>query len=111
MKGKALSQPTNHVEWANGFKSNMPDWITARHAAIGPDAVYYLKECRTLLFSVERGDLDIKDRLHTLLEGLQELIARADGLPELTAPAFPIPSGFPMPDVFLYFLIKPEIEK
>lgn len=34
MNGKARSEPNNHVEWANKFKSNMPDWPTARKCAV-----------------------------------------------------------------------------
>lgn len=105
MKGKAQTQPNNHVEWANGFKSNMPDWKTARECAVSGDMLYMLKEARTFFFAVERGDYATYDpiRKDSLIESIQRTIEQADGLEQAiaeiarTTPPFPQPSGFPKP--------------
>lgn len=49
MKGKPVSTPTNHVEWPNGFKSNMPNWIVARECAAAHEMLHALKEARKIL--------------------------------------------------------------
>lgn len=54
MKGKPISTPSNHVQWVNGFKSNMPDWITARECAYADEMLYALKRARILLMLDDR---------------------------------------------------------
>jgi hypothetical protein len=56
MKGKAHSIPTNHVQWVNGFKSNMPDWPSARKCAIADKMHYTLSRVRSMMFALERAE-------------------------------------------------------
>lgn len=93
MKGRARSLPGNHVEWDNGYKSNMPDWTTARHCALSSIMLYTLKQARTAMLTVD-GPLSLEwDRV---LDRLQDVIAEADGLIEQPAclPPLPPPPGF-----------------
>lgn len=101
MKGIAKNQPSNHVEWANGFKSNMPDWITARHCALVDRLLWWIKEARTVLLTIERpgafvGDYD-REKYQTVIVGVMDVIAEADGLETLRAALvskpFPKPPG------------------
>lgn len=100
MKGKAHSQPSNHVEWANGFKSNMPDWPTARHCALVDRLLYAAKEARSVLLTIERPDAFVGDydrvKYSSTIVNLMQVIAEADGLESLTEALkpFPKPPGF-----------------
>ncbi len=84
MKGKAESLPTNHVKWINGFKSNMPDWPTARQCAVADRMTYLLRETRSLFFAIERGDgeafaqMKSDPRWSQLFNSIQELVDFAD---------------------------------
>lgn len=108
MKGKAESQPTNHVVWANGFKSNMPDWPTARRVSVSDRLLYLCQECRTLFFEVERTAIDtqvfqiMKDpRWNVLFESLQEVIGYAStGIEIEERKPMPVPPNFPKPPGF-----------
>ncbi len=96
MKGTPRSQPSNHVEWVNGFKSNMPDWITARECAHSHEAIRCLKEARTLLFQMSAdafSDQYYRDKLDAVLRDTQLVLEHCDGLTVVAATI----SGMPMP--------------
>lgn len=119
MKGKAESIPNNHVVWANGFKSNMPDWKTARECAAASSLLWWAREARSVLFAIQRpgsfADKYDDEKLGTALLGLMTAINVAEGLDKPsgfsdlmmvngkpveiteTKTAFPIPPGFPKP--------------
>lgn len=75
MKGKPVSDNGNAVVWANGFRSNMPDWPTARACAVSSEMLYVLKRCRALLLNPEtyKGELDIITKL------VHDVCAQGDG--------------------------------
>lgn len=74
MKGKALNIPNNHVQWANGFKSNMPDWPTARVCANASRMAYLMREVRTVMLSMEAPDARFFEtaRWKNLINSVQE---------------------------------------
>lgn len=108
MKGTAKTTPQNHVEWINGFRSNMPDWQTARRCAHSDRLLFALKEARSVIFAFERGEID-EARTASVMNTVHEAIAFAEGMEELLAIAkepnpilndlvfkksFPPPPGF-----------------
>lgn len=98
MKGTAQSLPTNHVVWANGFKSNMPDWPTARRCAVSDRMAYLLREMRSLFFEIERQNIEIvKDpRWSVLLSSCQDVLGFVDlGIDVESRGTFPKPPGLP----------------
>lgn len=82
MKGKPGSLPLNHVAWINGFKSNMPDWPTARKCAVVDELLVLAIQCRSLLFllqtSVVFTDPEIDAKMSSILKDLQESIYLAE---------------------------------
>jgi hypothetical protein len=100
MKGIAKTTPSNHVEWANGFKSNMPDWPTARRCALSDRLLYALRDCRTVLLSVQRpgcfNDQYDEQKLSSTLDYVMDVINEADGLESLKEIFEPI-KPFPKP--------------
>lgn len=91
MNGKPRSEPNNHVEWANKFKSNMPDWPTARRCAVTDDMLFMLKECRTVMLAVDSRpgekwpEYMDKSRFDAILDRVQQVITLAEfGPPDQT---------------------------
>lgn len=84
MKGIAKSTPTSHVEWANGFKSNMPDWPTARVCGVSSQMLYALKDCRTVLLAIQRpgafSDAYDEQKISSTLQNAMKVIDQADGM-------------------------------
>lgn len=94
MKAKAFSVPGNYVQWANGFKSNMPDWPTARVVALVDEMLLVMKECRTVMLSMSTPANSVVERIiksesvremwaprwDDALSRLQTVIGQADGL-------------------------------
>ena len=82
MKGKPGSLPLNHVQWINGFKSNMPDWPTARKCAVVDELLVLAIKSRSLLFllatSVVFTDPQIDHKISSILKDLQESIYLAE---------------------------------
>lgn len=110
MKGKAYSIPTNHVVWVNGFKSNMPDWPTARRCAISDKLLWFAREARIVMMSIQRPgsftDPYDQDKFARTLDGLIEVVAIAEGLSAETdhvegPRSIPVPPGFPKPPGFV----------
>ena len=108
MKGTPKSTPSNHVEWINGFKSNMPDWKTARECAIADEMLAVLKDCRTILFTFQRPmavvftDPYDQAKFERTIERAIEVINKAEGTTEIIntignfpPPSFPKPPGMP----------------
>lgn len=84
MKGTPKTSPNNHVEWDNGFKSNMPDWTTARHAAHADDLLFWLKQARTVLLTIQRPgafvDTYDQEKCGRTIDGIAEVLSKADGM-------------------------------
>lgn len=103
MKGEAKSLPSNHVEWVNGFKSNMPDWQTARHCAIADEMLGALKSCRTLLLAIGRpgafNDSYDEELFENALKRAMSVIERADGFHGIleNEAALTMTASFPVP--------------
>lgn len=106
MKGSAKSEPRNHVKWANGFESNMPDFQTARKCAAVDELLIWAKEARTVLFSIERpesfNDPYDREKCARTLTNLDLAIANAEYGPAnplnqnqagIPVKAFPKPPG------------------
>lgn len=98
MNGKPETHPSNHVEWANGFKSNMPDWPTARRCAHSDQMLAALKKARKVLLANDPSCATATDEFSTVLRHVMEVIDLADGL-DVVKQAFtmPPPPGFPKP--------------
>lgn len=121
MNGKPETQPSNHVEWANGFKSNMPDWPTARRCAHSEMMLRALKSARTLLHAMDvRIDgqrQEVEDKIFDLTfeniciaidlaDGLDGIVKAMSEIPHVPIPfheenpylkPMPPPPGFPKP--------------
>lgn len=108
MKGVPRNLPSNHVEWDNGFKSNMPDWKTAKESAAASDMLFALKEARTALLAVDVREVDAKGtnwnnfieygRFERILECVQKTIDKAEGMEGVVKSfGMPPPPGFPKP--------------
>jgi hypothetical protein len=109
MNGEPKTSPSNHVEWANGFKSNMPDWPTARRCAHSYLMLQALKQARTALLALDIvGSQDwhhhgrIKyNEFSDALNYVQDAIALANGMDAVKqAFTMPPPPGFPKPPGF-----------
>lgn len=102
MKGKAYTQPQNLVLWENGYRSNMPDWPTARECAASSEMLFALKRARSMLLEVDR-QVDHPE-LDSVIKTVADAIGRATGLDaeveKLAAPTIygtfkiPMPPGF-----------------
>jgi hypothetical protein len=63
MKGKAYTQPQNCVVWENGYRSNMPDWITARECAVAHELLRAAQEARTCMLAMSTPDTNVVERI------------------------------------------------
>lgn len=92
MKGKATTEHNfNEVEWVNGFRSRMPDWITARECGAANDMMVALFNCRTMLFHLNTpgnffkvGDRECvaieHAKLDKVFEEVQAALEKATGM-------------------------------